>query len=140
MTDDVAREADVFARYLSGRPPSGYVAGCYAAGQAALTPPRTRLEATLLRVARTHPLLTRAADAFGRAVAPRSALRQKLVLMTAILESSHPTNRDFDPLPRSLPGAALALAAAGVAFLLALVLGLVVVGLWHAATIAGGRR
>ncbi len=140
MADDLAREASVFARYLTGHAVHTYVAERYAAGQAALPRHRSALDETLVRVARVHPLLTRAADACGCVLAPRSALRQKLVLLTAVLESSHPTNRGFDPVPVTVPGGMLRLAAAGAGFACALALGLLVVPLWHAAALAGGRR
>ena len=74
-----------------------------------------------LRLAARTPLL---ADAHARLFAPASALRRKLVLLLAILETSAPAFRRVDdPGPRGTVGAWLRLAAIGGTAGLAAVLG-----------------
>lgn len=136
----LAREADVFARYLVGAPAGGYAAERYAAGHDAL-PTACRADGrALVRVAAAHPLLTRVADAYVRLFAPRSLLRHKLVLLLAILESSAGSHAAFEPRPASALGVVLRLAAAGTAFAACLVAGVILLGPLHLVTrLTGGR-
>lgn len=138
----LAREADIFARYLAGAAATPYQAERYAAGQAALPPTATAFDEAQLALARTHPVLTRAADAYGRLLAPRSLLRHKLVLMLAVLESSAPSHRAFAPAGASAAAALARLVLAGGAFAVALALGVAVCGPLHLGTALGalGRR
>jgi len=126
-TERLGRECEVFTRYLAGRPPTPYVVRRYADAHAVLAnmEPRDGHGRWLLRVARTGPLSCRIADAWARLAAPRSALRNKLVVLLAILEVSPPFAAALDQ-PRG--GRALEwarISVSGMVSLLALLVGLV---------------
>ncbi|NNG15086.1 MAG: hypothetical protein HKM89_01310 [Gemmatimonadales bacterium] len=90
--ESLRREAEVFTRYLVARSPSDYVAAKYRDGHRVI--PYRRLTGTLpidellVRVARRGVALAWLADTYGRIFRHDGPLRQKLVLLTAILESS----------------------------------------------------
>lgn len=85
------RECRTFTRYLVGREPTPYVVGKYCEAHAVSAAyAAAGFDARLTRVARTHPAATYLADAHARAFAPRGALRKKLVLVLAILETCPP--------------------------------------------------
>lgn len=86
------RECAVFAGYLGVPAPSGYVTGKYAEAHRRLSALRAadRFDDLLVGFAARHAAATRIADAYARLFAPRSALRNKLVLMLSILETSVP--------------------------------------------------
>lgn len=137
------RECDVFCRYLTGRPAADYIREKYRAfhaSPAAAELNAGRFDRTLVAVAARHPLAARFADAYGAAVRPGGALRQKLVLLVAVLESCAPADLRIDE-PSARPGVRvwLALAAAvagGVATLLAAA---VVFAPWHAVVLLSRR-
>lgn len=94
------RECRTFTRYLVGRDPSPYVVEKYCEAHATLPAFRGGLfDEQLTRVARWRPLAAFAADAYARFFAPRGALRKKLVLALAILETSPPFFREFERPP-----------------------------------------
>lgn len=137
----LAREAEVFARYLADAPATPYVVERYAAGHVALPAAAAAGDDVVLFAATIHPALTRVADAYARVFAPRSLLRHKLVLLLAILESSPGTHQAFALRPASPVGVVLRLAASGAAFALSLVVGVVLIGPRHLlGRIAGGGR
>jgi hypothetical protein len=89
--DSTAAECRVFTRYLIGHLPDAYISRKYAqafepgyplAGAAA-----SGFDALLLKLAVLHPLLTRTADIYSRFFRPASAVRKRLVLLLALLES-----------------------------------------------------
>jgi hypothetical protein len=137
VVDTAAREAAVFARYLGVAAPPAVVAA-YARGQAVL-PASRPLDRLLLTVARTHPALTRVADAYARLFDRCGLLRHKLVLLLAILEVSAPAAEAFEPDPAPLLRSAGRLAAAGVGFAVALGAGVLLFGVPHAVLRLGGR-
>lgn len=132
MNSDPARlqaECGVLTTYLLGRPPSPYVVEQYLKAHlaSAVDSERTRFERVLVAVARAHPRLTRLADAYARILAPRSTLRQKLVLLLAILESTPPFYRDLElAKPSGLGTTLLRLFITGVAGVLNLLAGLLI--------------
>ncbi len=96
-TDNVSgairAEAALFCRYLVGASASSYVVAKYASGQKVLpgATGRARGDAfgeRLVRFALRGRVHTQLADTYARFFAPYSLLRQKLVLMLAILENS----------------------------------------------------
>jgi hypothetical protein len=97
------RECRRFTRYLLGEEPSPYVVACYRRAHRASSAfaARDALDRAALRLA-ALPLGAGLADAHARLFAPTSALRRKLVLLLAILETSPPSYRRVDdPGPRS---------------------------------------
>ena len=90
----LARECDVFCRYLVGRPATLFVAGKYAAAHSC--DPRYRVaslfDSFLLAIASLSPHLAQWADSYACVAARASQLRRKLILLVAILESCAPEN------------------------------------------------
>lgn len=130
---DLRREVDTFARYLIGeRVASEALADAYASahGKLALVA-RGGIDRWLLDVARLHPFLTRVADAYARRFAPRAAVRRKLILLLAMLESTHPTSEAFEAPGVSAGSVVLRLFAHGMVAVLATLAGLVVFGPLH---------
>jgi hypothetical protein len=122
------RECSVFTRYLTSREPDEYLLGKYLALQervSAGAPPRARIDAALLAVARRGVTGTRIADAYARFFRPQGELRRKLVLVLAIAENSRGFHRALttgSTGPRLLR--AVSVAASLAAFGLALFAGL----------------
>jgi len=87
-------ECAVFARYLSGQTAAPWVRDRY---QAALRRRgselgvRNRFDALLLRLGARHPLLARLADLHARFFCADAALRRRLVMLLAIMETHAPT-------------------------------------------------
>jgi hypothetical protein len=94
------RECRSFTRYLVGCDPSPYVIGKYC--DAHVTRPvfhESPFDTRMVALARRHPATTLLADAYARFFAPRGALRKKLVLVLAILESAPPYFHALDGPP-----------------------------------------
>jgi len=103
----LAAECQVFCRYLVERDAPDDILAAYdrahEKGVVGSDGTATALDRALLRVARTGPILARAADAFAVTFAKPSLLRKKLVLLLAILESRGSTAAILDtatPGPR----------------------------------------
>jgi hypothetical protein len=96
-------EATVFCRYLAGREASDYVAGHYvrAHAQAARFAPRTPFDAALLRLGAGGPWTAHLCDSYACLLARDCALRRKLVLLLAILESCGPEHGFNDQVAES---------------------------------------
>ncbi|MGE0355258.1 MAG: hypothetical protein AB7Q69_18765 [Gemmatimonadales bacterium] len=139
----LAREGRRLTAYLLGTVPDEYVISRYTAAHARIpfrmngTVP-DRLDVLLLRGAHGGRWRARAADAYARMFRPHGILRQKLVLLLAILETTSPAGvgltRGGDTGPA---GAVLRLAGTLVGFSLALLIGLVLYGPVH---LAAGRN
>jgi len=135
MTSDPARlerECGTFTRLLTGSPATPYVVGKYL--EAHHVRPTFdvsgRFERILVNVAASGPLVARLADAYARLRMPRGALRKKLVLLLAILETSPAFHRDIDAPSRPTPvGALVRLALSGLVGLLAAAGGLLAFGI-----------
>ena len=102
--DRLARECRLFCRYLADVDATPDVIDAYRRAHAidslklrAATP----LDRALQRLAITGAAFTRLADSFAGASAPRSALRRKLVVFMAILESRGASAMNVD---RATPG------------------------------------
>jgi hypothetical protein len=95
---EARRECEVFSRYLLSHPPDAYLLRKYceasAAGESA--DERSPFERLLLRLARLHPLLTRAVDIYARWFCPRALVRKKLILVLAIAETWAPSYAELD--------------------------------------------
>lgn len=134
MTPDtlrLERECRTFTRLLTGSPATPYVIGKY------LDAHRVRpdfgvsagFEHALVGAAASSPVVAQLADAYARLLMPRGALRKKLVLLLAILETSRDFHRTIDAPPRPSPSRALfSLAASGVIGTLVMLSGMLIFG------------
>ncbi|MEP6572349.1 MAG: hypothetical protein ABJD11_06620 [Gemmatimonadota bacterium] len=137
-TEQLQRECEVFTRYLSGRPATEYVIGKYERGHRRIPYLQARgvapVDRYLLIIARSGTYGARLADAYARFFRPTGPVRQKLALMLAILENS-PTYHEWFNSAES-PGkvrVSLGLIASGLAFMVLLAGGIVIVGPVHLA-------
>src|SRR5215469_12600701 len=106
------QECAVYARYLSGHPPTGYLVEKYLdfyqklggkaePGEVESDP----FDSFLVRVSAEGPTWARLADSYARVFRPGSALRKKLVLVLALLECAPPSFEALDRVPGGgLPG------------------------------------
>jgi len=135
----LAREADVFARYLAGRSPTPYVAERYADAHRMVRglEPTNGLDRYVLGVARLGTAGCRVADAWARRATPSGPLRAKLVVMLAILEVTPPFAEVLDR-PEHGPVLEWAgMVGAGIVSILAALAGLLL--FLPARIVAGGR-
>lgn len=144
MTEPIAtelldREVAVFTRYLIGTTASAYICACYRDGHSTI-PYRglgttTKFDPMLLTIARTGQAGVRLADAYARWFLPSGVLRQKLVLLLAILEnaptSSAATTRATLGSRTAVLAKICGATASGVA---AIVAGLLILGPLHLVT------
>lgn len=140
---ELGRECAVFARYLTGAAPAAYVARKYREAHAVSErfAARGAFDAKLLRVAARGPGRVAVADAYACLLARRSALRKKLILLTAILESSPASCGWNDQADAgSAAGFALRLLARGVGFAVRLLAALVTLGPLHLIMGSSGVR
>jgi nucleoside-diphosphate-sugar epimerase len=117
----LAGECRVFARYLLGCDADAYVIDQYAAANASLggLSPASRFDSALLGFARMSPLFARLADSYASLFCRTAALRKRLVLLLAILETRAPFHHTID---RAVGGATpLLLGRLSIATALALV-------------------
>jgi hypothetical protein len=122
------RECDVFTRFIARAAAPPYVVSKYIEAHRASDAflPVNRFDAWLVAVASRSPRLTRLADGYARVFEPRGALRKKLVLLLALLESSAPLHRVIDRAPAWPPAIVmLQLAAIGLGGALATMAGTV---------------
>jgi len=123
-------ECQTLVRYLCGQAADPEVVRAYAAAHEARRTlhPASAAEQALLRLAVRAPVLLRSADAYARHWQPRGALRKKLVLVLAILESSRRFHRTIEiPPSSSWIGAVASLAASAAAGAVAVACAVVVV-------------
>ena len=85
------REGRVFSRYLLGSVADGQILDTYARAVGTDTagpcPEPRAFDRFLSRIARLHPVATRAVDVYTRHFSPAAPVRKRLILMLAILES-----------------------------------------------------
>lgn len=136
----LAREFGILARYLGTATPDATTTAAYVRAHASVGAVSDPLDAWLVAVARRSTLGCALADAYARLARPRGALRRKLVLAMAVLESTRRTHADYDTaLSSSLVSAWLALVALGTAWAARTVVALVVFAPLHLAARASGR-
>ena len=141
---DAALEAECrrLCRYLVGEDAPAYVVAAYLRAHrvSSAFAPRETFDRVVLRLASVPPGI-HLADAHARLFAPASALRCKLVLLLAILETSSASFRRVDePGPRHPALAWLRLAWIGLAAGAAAVLGSLLLLPIQAACRAGARE
>ena len=137
------RECVVFTGHLLGVAPDAYVKRKYAEAHRVMggLAPNDPFDVFVLRFAATHRFCTRVADAYARVFRPGSALRRKLIVLLAILETSPPSYRTIDA-PVGGPKALLLLRLAlrGSIALLSLLIGTLLLVPARLALAATGRR
>jgi hypothetical protein len=120
---ELARECEVFSRYLAGRRPDAYIQEKYAEAHR-VTPDYgydSRFDRVLVDFAAGGPRSAGLADAYSCWFARRSALRRKLILLVAILESCAPERGFLDAVePTPLVLVALQLVGRGALFVIRL--------------------
>lgn len=128
-------EARVFGAVITGTGPDAYVASQYArAHQHLPLQPVTAFDDILLAFAARGSWSLRAADGYARFFAPTSALRRKLAVLVAILESAAPSDQAFMSSEET-PAAVMAqLLVTGVGFALLLGVGVVALAPLHLAS------
>ena len=145
MPDDPERaleeEARTFGRALLGAPPGAYVAGQYARAHGHLPlAPGTLFDRVLLAFAARGSWVLRAADGYARIFAPTSALRRKLTVLVAILESTAPSDAAFAAVERAPAAVVVRLLSAGLGFALLLGAGVIVLAPIHLVSRFRGRN
>ena len=115
MTDEATwrDEAERFGAYLAGTPPPAPLIDRYVAAMAARGPSVDRRDRRLLGFVRHHPWSIGLIDGGLALRRPSSAVRAKLLVMTAILEATPDYAPAFLPTPRS-PLYALYIALVGL--------------------------
>lgn len=138
----LGREFAVFAAYLGARDADAHAASRYATAHLSLPPGGDTLDGWLLALARKGSIACSLADAYARRVRPYGALRRKLVLTLAVLESGRATHARYDePAPASLPITLATLALSGAGWLARTALAVIVLAPLHlAAALAPQRR
>jgi len=108
-------EAQVFARYLVGRPaPPDLVERYRTAAQVVWGQADEPGDAALLEFVRRHPWSVGPLDAATALLAPGGPLRGRILLMAAILEATPAFADDFLPRAVSIPTLSLRIATAGI--------------------------
>jgi hypothetical protein len=137
-----AQECRTFARYLCGIDAPDDVVRSYLRGLQSTAfrdgPPVTPLDDMLQSLARRGVLRAALADTYARFFAPGGALRRRLVLLLAILESG-PLAQAFEPPEPGTARAFVELIGLAARFALLLPAALIVVGPLHVVTLVRGR-
>lgn len=119
--DRLAAECRLFCRYLADVDATPDIIGAYQRAHAIATlklRATTPLDRALQRLAITGTAFTRMADSFAGLIAPASALRRKLVVLMAILESRGASAMRVDrATPGSLAAWAVTTGLYGIAWL-----------------------
>lgn len=135
------REARMFTAALIGQDPSPYAIAQYVHAHDHLAlAPADAFDRRILAFATSGPWAVRAADAYARTFAQGAALRRKLVVLTAILESSAPHDAAYAPVAASSAGIVGRLALVGAGFMLALLAGTLVLAPLRLVTAITGER
>ena len=110
------QEGRVLGRYLAGGIIPAHLVARYADHVSATEiPGRDQLDRTLLRAAQFGGAVTRMADAYARWLRPTGALRRRLTILCALVESSPPYHIELGaPREGSRRGSAAALVVIGL--------------------------
>jgi nucleoside-diphosphate-sugar epimerase len=139
---ELALECRVFTRHLIGGDPDEHVTAKYVGAHEMLPAlaPRLSVDGALLRFARRGAFAARLADSYAAFFAPASALRKKLVLLVAILETSRASYQAIDaPMGGSTVGAVIRLGMTGAGAVATLALGTLILGPLHLAAGTGDK-
>lgn len=140
-TGPLAEEALRLSRYLIGREPSPELMERYTqAHRRLLSEPPSPRDRAWLAFSRRHPWALGPLDAAAGLAAPRSLLRRKIYLMTAVLEAS-PDHRDkFLPENRGPLGLIMHLGGLGLSAVIKSLTGLVLMRLIRLSAPMDSRR
>ena len=114
MDDELRNEAILCGRYLVDREPSEDLIERYARANEVLFAGGTAVDQEVLDFARRHPWSIAMLDASSGVIGGNSLLRKKLLLMTAIVETTPELVERTEPRSVDLPRLALHVGAAGV--------------------------
>ena len=138
LMNGLDRECRAFSDYLTGEEPTDYIIRKYRAGHAAIPcqsrRPVNPFEVALVGFAGKGRIRARMADAYARIFFPHGALRQKLVLLLAILETAPTTFAPFTRGGRGFPHAVWGITGSLAGFGLSLMAALLVLGPVHLLT------
>ena len=141
--DELHRECTVFTRHLLGVHPDAMVVERYRSAVSTIPSltPGSGWERALLGFARRGVMRARSADAYAALFAPASVLRQRLVILLAILEVHPRFSQDIDKaLGGSLPSVIGRVGASSLAAVLFLVAGTLLLGPLRLALVMRGGR
>lgn len=95
MIDEHAADCDTFTRYLCGTPADDYIRGKYAVALELLNTAAEDepIDRALLEAGRRGGFHLTSADCYAKFFRPRTALRQKLIIVLAIIENAPNTHR-----------------------------------------------
>ena len=124
-----ASECQIFTRHLVGLNPDAYVDAKYRAAieQMPALAPQTRFDRFLVAFAAKGAAAVRVADAYAAVALPGGALRKRLVLLLAILETRPPFHQVIDAAPGgSAAVATIAMVGRGLIAVMGLIAGAIV--------------
>ena len=129
MTEKLNRECQTFSRYLTQQAPSDYLVSQYRQFHA--TDRAAAFEADpfdrfLVAFACRHRWFTRVADTYASRFRKQAALRAKLVLMLALLESAPPSCDYVDRVESGGRAVFIRLGLQGVVYIITLVVSAVI--------------
>jgi len=101
--EELEKECELLTNYLIGRTPDDYVKGKYVKGNrvTAIEKDLSPFDTVLIKAANKNLLLLKLADAYTSILYKNSAVRKKLLLALAILESSESTYLLIDTVEES---------------------------------------
>jgi hypothetical protein len=122
--EELRHEARLFGRYLVGRlPPPALLERYVDANRLLLRGPLPRTDTALVAFVRRHPWSVGCLDAAAAWLRPTGLLRNKILILAAILESSPDFADEFLPRAAATPALVWRVAAAGLRAGLQLVVG-----------------
>ena len=113
VSDELRDEAVLFGRYLVDRAPSEELIERYARANAVLFEQGSAADRVTLDFVRRHPWSISMLDASAGVIGGNSLLRKKLLLMTAIVETTPELVERTEPRSLGLPLLALHVGTAG---------------------------
>lgn len=137
-------ECRIFCRYLMRMEPSEYVTKKYADAHRVRNADSqfraTAFDRFLIKFSRLNNLCTKLADSYARIFSNRSVFRKKLILLLAILESTHPYHEYLDSMDSyGKPKLFVALLLKALLFSLHLALSALVLAPFHVAFAAASK-
>jgi hypothetical protein len=114
LTEELRTEAVIFARYLVRRDPSALLVDRYVRANEELFAHTEAIDHDIVAFARRHPWSIGMLDASAGIIGGSSLLRKKLLLMTALVETTPELVDRTEPRSVDLPRLVLRVGTAGV--------------------------